>query len=239
MKRQDARLSNELRPVNITRNFIKYAEGSCLIEFGSTKVICTATAEESVPPFLRDKALGWVTAEYGMIPRSCAVRVPRDKSSGRSYEIQRLVGRSLRAVTNLKELGPRTIWLDCDVIQADGGTRAASITGSFISLAFALEKLRKSGIIQRIPLKEFVAAVSVGIMENTPILDLTYEEDSRAEVDMNVVMAGGNEFIEVQGTAEKGTFSKEKMDELLSLAQKGIKELIEKQRKQLKDIPWP
>jgi len=237
-KRNDAREETALRQVKITRNYIKYAEGSCLIELGNTKVICTATVEETVPQFLRDTGTGWVTAEYGMIPRSCAVRVSRDKSSGRTHEIQRLVGRSLRAVTDLKELGSRTIWIDCDVIQADGGTRTASITGSFVALADALNRLNKSGVLDRIPLKDYVAATSVGIVDGTPLLDLVYEEDVRAEVDMNIVMTGKGEFIEIQGTAEKESFDKAQMNMLLELAEKGIKELIDYQKKLLKDMVW-
>jgi len=237
-KRNDGRKETELRQVKITRNYIKYAEGSCLIELGNTKVICTATVEEVVPQFLRDTGAGWVTAEYGMIPRSCAVRVSRNKNSGRTFEIQRLVGRSLRAVTDMKELGPRTIWIDCDVIQADGGTRTASITGSFIALADALSRLNKAGVVNKIPLKDFVAATSVGIVDAVPILDLAYEEDVRAEVDMNIVMTSGGEFIEIQGTAEKETFDKAQMNMLLELAEKGIKELIDYQKNLLKDIAW-
>jgi len=237
-KRNDGRKETELRQVKITRDYIKYAEGSCLIELGNTKVICTATVEETVPQFLRDTGTGWVTAEYGMIPRSCAVRVSRDKSSGRTHEIQRLVGRSLRAITDLKGLGSRTIWIDCDVIQADGGTRTASITGSFIALADALNRLYKTGTVKKIPLKDYVAATSVGIVDGTPLLDLSYEEDVRADVDMNIVMTGDGEFIEIQGTAEKETFDKPQMNMLLELAEKGIKELAGYQRKSLKDIAW-
>ncbi|MDD5044659.1 MAG: ribonuclease PH [Candidatus Omnitrophica bacterium] len=237
-KRNDGRKETELRPLKITRNYIKYAEGSCLIELGNTKVICTATVEETVPQFLRDTGTGWVSAEYGMIPRSCSVRVPRNKNSGRTFEIQRLVGRSLRAVTDMKELGPRTVWIDCDVIQADGGTRTASITGSFIALADALNRIYKSGVINKIPLKDYVAATSIGIVDGTPLLDLAYEEDVRAEVDMNIVMTADGEFIEIQGTAERETFDKTQMNMLLELAEKGIKELVSYQKKLLKDIAW-
>ncbi len=236
MIRQDNRGLDRLRKVNITRNYIKYAEGSCLIELGNTRVVCTATIEESVPTFLKGSGTGWLTAEYGMLPRSCETRIPRDKNSGRTYEIQRLVGRSLRAVVEMKNLGERTIRLDCDVIQADGGTRTASITGSFIALADALNKLKKEGLIAKIPIKDFVAATSVGIFDKDALLDLTYAEDSKAEVDMNIVMTGKGEFIEVQGTAEGKTFSKAQMDSLLSLAQKGIEELVEIQRSLFKDI---
>jgi len=236
MVRQDGRGLDKIRNVQITRNYIKYAEGSCLIELGNTRIVCTASVEESVPPFLRGSGTGWVTAEYGMLPRSCSTRMQRGKDSGRTYEIQRLVGRSLRAITDMKALGERTVWLDCDVIQADGGTRTASITGSFIALADALNKLKKSSVFTKVPIKDFVAATSVGILNNTPILDLSFEEDSRAEVDMNIVMIGNGDFIEIQGTAERKTFNKEQMDSLLSLAQKGIRELIEIQRNLLKGM---
>jgi ribonuclease PH len=192
--------------------------------------------EESVPQFLKGSGTGWVTAEYGMLPRSCATRMQRGKDSGRTYEIQRLIGRSLRAVTEMKSLGERTIWIDCDVIQADGGTRTASITGSFIALADALNKLKKQGQICAVPLKDFVAATSVGMVNGNLLLDLTYEEDSNADVDMNIVMTGGEEFIEIQGTSERKTFNKPQMDKLLELAKKGIGELIDTQRNLLKDI---
>jgi len=234
--RNDKREVDELRKVHVIRNYIKYPEGSCLIELGNTKVICTASVESSVPPFLRNSGKGWVTAEYGMLPRSCNQRIQRGKDSGRTYEIQRLVGRSLRTVTRMQELGERTIWIDCDVIQADGGTRTASITGSFIALVDALNKLKKEGILSQIPIKDFVAATSVGIIDQKLCLDLNYEEDSRAEVDMNIVMTGKGEFIEIQGTAERMPFSKKQMDGLLHLAGKGIEELIAVQKKALKDI---
>ncbi len=236
MIRKDGRQSDSLRKVNITRNYLKYAEGSCLIEMGNTKVICSASVEESVPPFLRNSGNGWVTAEYGMLPRSCQTRIPRGKDSGRTYEIQRLVGRSLRAVTDMGRMGERTIWVDCDVIQGDGGTRTASITGSFIALADAFNKIKNDGVLPEIPIKDFVAATSVGIINGDLFLDLSYEEDSRAGVDMNVVMISKGEFIEVQGTAERKTFSKEQMDGLLDLAKKGILHLIDIQRGLLKDI---
>jgi len=215
---------------------LKFPEGSCLIELGNTKVVCTASVEESVPPFLRGTGTGWVTAEYGMLPRSCGTRIPRGKDSGRTYEIQRLVGRSLRTVTDMKNLGERTIWMDCDVLQGDGGTRTASITGSFIALADAMNKLKKEGLINKALLKDFVAATSVGILNGTPILDLCYEEDSKAEVDMNVVMTGAGEFIEIQGTAERKAFSKEQMDALMDLGKKGITELVGIQKEMLKGI---
>ena len=230
MMRADGRGLDKLRKVTITRPFLKYAEGSCLIEFGNTKVVCSASVEESVPPFLKNSGTGWVTAEYGMLPRSCQSRIPRGKDSGRTYEIQRLVGRSLRAVTDMKSLGERTIWMDCDVLQGDGGTRTASITGSFLALCDALEKLKKGGLLNKIPIKDFVAATSVGIVKGNLLLDLTYEEDSQADVDMNIVMTGKGQFIEIQGTAERKTFSKEEMNSLLALAQKGIGELIDTQR---------
>ncbi|MDP2938018.1 MAG: ribonuclease PH [Candidatus Omnitrophota bacterium] len=236
MIRQDGRGLDKIRKVQITRNYIKYAEGSCLIEMGNTRVICTASVEESVPPFLKGTGTGWVTAEYGMLPRSCQTRIKRGKDSGRTYEIQRLVGRSLRAICDMKPIGERTIWIDCDVIQADGGTRAASITGSFFALADALNKLKKGGLLNKIPVKDFVAATSVGIVNGELLLDLTYEEDSKAEVDMNIVMTGEGEFIEIQGTAERKTFNKDQADKLLTLAKKGIEELVDIQRNLLKDI---
>ena len=234
--RSDGRGLDKIRRVIITRNYIKYAEGSCLIELGNTRVVCTASVEESVPPFLKGTGTGWVTAEYGMLPRSCQSRIQRGRDSGRTYEIQRLVGRSLRAVTDMKAVGERTIWIDCDVIQADGGTRTASITGSFIALVDALNKLKKDKIINKIPIKDFVAATSVGILKDELLLDLTYDEDSRADVDMNIVMTGEGEFIEIQGTAERKTFNKAETDKLLAIAKKGIEELIDIQRNLLKDI---
>lgn len=236
MTRQDGRALDKLRKVTITPNYTKYAEGSCLIELGDTRVICTASVEESVPQFLKGTGTGWVTAEYGMLPRSCQVRIQRNKDSGRTYEIQRLVGRSLRAVTEMKSIGERTIWIDSDVIQADGGTRTASITGSFIALVNALNKLKKQGLIEKIPIKDFVAATSVGMINGELLLDLTYPEDSQADVDMNIVMTGSGEFIEIQGTSERKTFKKDQMDKLLDLAKKGITELIDLQRNLLKDI---
>ncbi|MDD4980776.1 MAG: ribonuclease PH [Candidatus Omnitrophica bacterium] len=236
MVRLDGRGLDKIRKVQISRNFLKYAEGSCLIELGNTRVVCSASIEDSVPPFLKGSGTGWVTAEYGMLPRSCQTRIHRGKDSGRTYEIQRLVGRSLRAIIDMKPIGERTIWLDCDVIQGDGGTRTASITGSFIALADALHKLKKDGQLNKIPIKDFVAATSVGVVSGNALLDLNYEEDSKAEVDMNIVMTGKGEFIEIQGTAERKTFNKEQMDKLLGLAQKGIAELIDIQRNLLKDV---
>ena len=236
MNRQDARRLDQIRKLHISRNYIGYPEGSCLIELGNTRVICTASVEESVPSFLKGAGTGWITAEYGMLPRSCANRIQRDKISGRTYEIQRLVGRSLRAVTQTQYLGERTIWIDCDVIQADGGTRTASITGGFIALYDALNKLRKERLILESPIKQYVAAISVGIVEGSLLLDLTYAEDSKAEVDMNVVMTQEGEFIEIQGTSERKTFSKQQMDSLLELSRKGISEIIDIQKELLKDI---
>ena len=259
MIRQDGRKNNELRRLRITKGYIKYAEGSCLVELGNTKVIATASVEDGVPHFLRGSGNGWVTAEYGMIPRSCKSRVSREASKGklggRTHEIQRLIGRSLMSVTDMTKLGERTIWLDCDVIQADGGTRCASITGSFVALVLALEKMnpvRPSGIkplnikrsngmkkdrlLQTVPLSDYVAAISVGIVGGETVIDLDYEEDSKAEVDMNVVMTGAGKFIEVQGTAEKEPFKKEDLNKLVSLAQKGIGEIIHIQKNILKGI---
>jgi ribonuclease PH len=236
MNRSDGRQADQIRKVTISRSYIKYAEGSCLIELGNTKVICTASVEESVPAFLKGTGTGWVTAEYGMLPRSCQTRIQRGKDSGRTYEIQRLVGRSLRAVTDMQKLGERTIWIDCDVIQGDGGTRTASITGSFIALVDSLYKLKKNGLLTEIPIRDFVAATSVGINNGNLLLDLAYDEDSRADVDMNIVMTSQGEFIEIQGTAERKTFNKGQMDKLLTLAKKGIEELIDIQKNLLKDI---
>lgn len=236
MTRDDGRKLDKIRKLKITRNYTQYAEGSCLIELGNTRVICTATVEESVPLFLRGSGSGWITAEYGMLPRSCNRRINRDKVSGRTYEIQRLVGRSLRAVTQMKHIGERTIWIDCDVIQADGGTRTASITGGFVALCDALNKLKSNKLIKKIPINEYVAAISVGIVNRKLLLDLTFPEDSQADVDMNVVMTSTGEFIEVQGTSEKKTFNRSEMDKLLGLAEKGIKEAIKAQKSLLKEI---
>jgi len=236
MARSDSRQADELRKINITRNFLKYAEGSCLIELGNTKVVCSASIDANVPPFLKGSGSGWVTAEYGMLPRSCLSRIPRHKDSGRTFEIQRLIGRSLRAVTKTRDMGERTIWIDCDVLQGDGGTRTASITGSFIALVDALNKLKKDGLISSIPVKEYVAATSVGIYNGEFLLDLCYEEDSAAEVDMNIIMTSSGEFIEIQGTSERKTFNKDQMDKMLALAKKGITELIAVQRILLKDL---
>lgn len=240
MIRQDGRRDNELRKIRITKDYIKYAEGSCLIEFGNTRVITTASVEETVPPFLKGKKKGWVTAEYSMIPRSCKSRVPREASKGklggRTHEIQRLIGRSMRTVVDMDKLGERTIWIDCDVIQADGGTRCASITGSFISLVLALAKLKKDGVIAEVPVSDYVAAVSVGMLDGRPALDLNYDEDSGAEVDMNIIMTGDGRFIEVQGTAEREPFTKNEMERLLTLARGGVEKLIAAQKRALKGL---
>lgn len=238
MFRNDGRAPDALRKVTITRNYIKHAEGSCLIELGNTRVICTASVEDTVPPFLKGAGSGWLTAEYGMLPRSTQTRInrERDRISGRTFEIQRLIGRSLRAIFEPRDIGERTIKLDCDVIQADGGTRTASITGSFIALVDCLINLKKNKRIAAIPIKDYIAATSVGIFQNEPILDLTYPEDSKAQVDMNVVMTGSGNFVEVQATAEGKTFTKDQMDALLDLAGKGIEKLIDFQRTMYKDI---
>jgi ribonuclease PH len=218
-----------MRPVRITRDYIKHAEGSVLIEVGDTKVICTASVDERVPSFLRGQGKGWVTAEYGMLPRSTGDRKPREaargKIGGRTYEIQRLIARSLRSVVDLVALGERTVWLDCDVIQADGGTRTASITGAFVALVDAMLKLKEKGLINRIPVTDFIAAISAGRLKGELILDLCYTEDSAAEVDMNIVMTGAGRFVEVQGTGEEATFTRQEMDGLLVLAGQGIESL--------------
>ncbi|MDP3804395.1 MAG: ribonuclease PH [Candidatus Omnitrophota bacterium] len=240
MTRQDGRKSNELRKLKITKDYIKYAEGSCLVELGHTKVIATASVENGVPHFLRGSGKGWVTAEYGMIPRSCRSRVSREASKGklggRTHEIQRLIGRSMRAVTDMTKFGERTIWLDCDVVQADGGTRCASVTGSFVALALALNKMKKDSLVDSIPLSDYVAAISVGIINGEMVLDLDYEEDSKGEVDMNIVMTGKGKFIEVQGTAEKEPFKKEDLSKLTALAEEGIQRIVAAQKKILKGI---
>lgn len=227
----------QLRPVSITRHFIKHPEGAVLVEFGDTRVICTASVEESVPPFLRGKGAGWVTAEYSMLPRATHTRSPREaakgKQSGRTLEIQRLIGRSLRAVTDMTKLGERTIYLDCDVIQADGGTRTASITGAYVALSDAVTTLLDKGLISETPLKEAVAAVSVGIVEGDVALDLDYQEDSSAEVDMNFVMTSSGRFVEVQGTAEAEPFTLEQMDALRTSAIQGINQLFQYQQEAL------
>ena len=240
MSRSDGRAANQLRKIKVTKNYTKYAEGSCLIEFGDTRVICTASVEEGVPPHLKGSGNGWVTAEYGMLPRSVNTRIKRDKAatSGRTQEIQRLIGRSLRAVVDMTKLGERTVKIDCDVIQADGGTRTASITGGFIVLALALIKIKKEGMIDEVPLKDYVAAISVGVFKGQSLLDLNYIEDSKAEMDMNVVMVGHGEFVEIQGTAEGKPFSKKQSDGLLKLAGKGINELFQIQKKNLAGLKF-
>lgn len=237
MDRVDGRKPGELRPVRITRHYNKYAEGSVLIEVGDTKVICTASVEEKAPMFLRGEGKGWVTAEYGMLPRATGSRTPREAARGRvvgrTHEIQRLIGRSLRSVVDLSALGERTVWLDCDVIQADGGTRTASITGAFVALVDALNKLRAEGQLARLPVSDYIAATSVGRLKKEIILDLCYEEDSKAEVDMNIVMTGAGRFVEVQGTGEEATFDRREINSMIDLAAKGIDRLITVQKEAL------
>lgn len=238
MTRSDDRKPNQLRKVKIIPDYIEYAEGSCLIEVGNTRVVCTASIEEKVPLFLKGSGSGWITSEYGMLPRSCKNRVERDgakgRASGRTYEIQRLIGRSLRSIVNLCSLGERTLWIDCDAIQSDGGTRCAGITGGFVALCLCLEKLKRDGLLKGEPLNDFLAAVSVGIIDGECMLDLTYEEDSRADADVNVVMTGSGHFIEIQGTAERHPFTKSELDKILMLAKRGIMELIDIQSRTLK-----
>jgi ribonuclease PH len=234
MTRTDQRLPDQLRPTLITPHFLLHAEGSVLIEVGRTRVICAASVEERVPPFLRGSGKGWVTAEYAMLPRATSTRSTRESSAGkvggRTQEIQRLIGRSLRAVTAMEALGERTVWIDCDVIQADGGTRTASITGAFVALVLALGKLRDAGTLPKVPITDYVAATSVGIVDGAALLDLAYDEDSRAEVDMNVVKTGDGRYIEVQGTAEGAPFSRQALDDLLELASTGLDRLVAHQR---------
>lgn len=237
--RPDGRRNDEVRRVKITRNFLKTAEGSALIEMGDTKVICAASIEDRVPPFLKDQGKGWVTAEYGMIPRSTHTRMTRESVSGRvggrTHEIQRLIGRALRSVVDLKALGERTIWIDCDVIQADGGTRTASITGAFICMADAVRFALMNGLIMKTPIRDYLAAISIGIIHSEAVIDLCYAEDSVAEVDMNVVMTGGGRFVEVQGTAEGTPFSRGDLETLIGLAESGIKDLIALQKETIGD----
>ncbi|HUM05257.1 MAG TPA: ribonuclease PH [Terriglobales bacterium] len=232
--RSDNRSPDHIRPVNIIPDFITTAEGSVLIEVGNTRVICTASVEESVPLFLRNSGKGWISSEYGMLPRATLTRTAREaakgRPSGRTQEIQRLIGRSLRAVTDLKQLGERTIWIDCDVIQADGGTRTASITGSFVALGLALQRLVEAGTLTTAPLKDFVAAISVGIVDGEILLDLNYEEDSRADVDMNFVMTAGNKIVELQATAEHQVFDDAQLAKMMSLARQGVQSMIAKQQ---------
>lgn len=235
--RSDGRSTNQTRPVTITTHYNKHAEGSVLIEVGDTKVICTATVEERVPPFMKGQGKGWVTAEYSMLPRATQVRNQREsakgKLGGRTMEIQRLIGRALRSVVNLEALGERSITLDCDVIQADGGTRTTSITGSFIAMAYAIDKIARDKHLQKYPINDFLGSVSVGVVSGQACLDLNYEEDSKAKVDMNVVMTGQGKFVEVQGTGEEAPFSRQELDELLALAESGIQSMIEEQMKAL------
>jgi len=239
--RSDNRSPEQMRPVNIIPDFISTAEGSALIEIGNTRVICTATVEESVPNFLKGAGKGWVTAEYSLLPRSTLTRTPREAArgriSGRTHEIQRLIGRALRAVIDLEELGERTITLDCDVIQADGGTRTASITGAFIALGLALEKLVEAGTLTSAPIRDFVAAISVGVVDGAILLDLCYEEDARAEVDLNFVMTGARKIVEVQATAEQHPFDEAQLKKMMDLASKGIESLIARQRTILQKLP--
>jgi len=234
MTRNDGRTPSDPRPTTITPGYLAHAEGSVLIEVGRTKVICTASVEDRVPPFLRNTGKGWVTAEYGMLPRATSTRTQRESSAGkvggRTQEIQRLIGRSLRSITKLTDIGERTIWIDCDVIQADGGTRTASITGGFVALVLALQRMRDMAMIKDLPIVDYVAATSVGIVDGSALLDLAYDEDSRAEVDMNFVKTGDGRFIELQGTAEGLPFDRRALDALMALADEGIKKLIEKQR---------
>ncbi|MFZ7102277.1 MAG: ribonuclease PH [Peptococcaceae bacterium] len=240
MKRMDGRKNDELRSVRITPGYIKFPEGSVLIEMGNTKVICNATIEEKVPAWLKGQEQGWITAEYSMLPRATEQRNQREASkgkiTGRTHEIQRLIGRALRSVINLKALGERTIWLDCDVIQADGGTRTASITGSYIALIEALKKLKQQGVYSRLPVTDWLAAVSVGKIKGEIMLDLAYAEDSQAEVDMNIVMTGKGKFVEVQGTAEEDPFAREELAEMLALGEQGIKQLIALQKETVGEI---
>ncbi|QUH28612.1 ribonuclease PH [Vallitalea guaymasensis] len=239
MSRIDGRQKDELREVKITKDFIKYPEGSVLIEMGETKVICNASVEDRVPPFKKDSGEGWVTAEYSMLPRATLDRNTRDisrlKKNNRSVEIQRLIGRALRSVVDYKALGERTITLDCDVIQADGGTRTASITGAFVALVLACKKLLNDGLIDKMPISSYVAAISVGIVDDEELLDLCYAEDSHAKVDMNVVITDKGEFIEVQGTGEESPFTREQLNKLLDLGEKGVEELIKLQKEVLED----
>ncbi len=238
--RVDERKQDEMRPVKITTNISKHAEGSVLIEVGDTRVICMASVEERVPPFMRGQGKGWITAEYAMLPRATDTRNIRESSkgkvSGRTMEIQRLIGRALRSVVNLEQLGERTIWLDCDVIQADGGTRTASITGAYIAMVEAMGKLLRQEAIEKMPIHDFLAATSVGIIDGIPLLDLNYIEDSQAKVDMNIVMTGNGKFVEIQGTGEESPFSPEELQQLLSLAGQGVQQLIAIQKDVVGDL---
>lgn len=236
MERLDGRAPDQLRKITVARDYIKYAEGSCFVQFGNTKVICTATVDKNVPQFLKNSGTGWVTAEYGMLPRSTQTRLQRDKNSGRNFEIQRFIGRALRSVVDLKKLGERTIWIDCDVVQADGGTRIASVIGGFFALVDCINNLYNEKIISQKCITDFIGAVSVGFWKGNYILDLTFDEDSSASVDMNIVKKGNGEFVEIQGAAEHGSFSLKDLDVFLKLADKGIEEIIEMEKNLLKDI---
>ncbi|MBI2089408.1 MAG: ribonuclease PH [Deltaproteobacteria bacterium] len=239
--RADGRKAEELRPIRITAGYIKHADGSVLIEVGDTRVICTAKIENKAPPFLRNSGKGWITAEYGMLPSSSQVRISREAArgriGGRTHEIQRLIGRSLRAIADLASVEERTVWIDCDVIQADGGTRTASITGAYVALAEAVRRWLKQGVIEKDLLRDSVAAVSVGVVDGHVLLDLNYEEDSRAEVDMNFVMTGSGKFVEIQGTAESSPFTKKRLDQMAEIARHGIRELLDAQKKVLATLP--
>jgi len=239
--RSDNRSPDQMRPVNIVPDFISTAEGSCLIELGNTRVICTATIEDTVPPFLRNSGKGWVTSEYGMLPRSTLTRTPREvtkgRAGGRTHEIQRLIGRSLRAVTDMEKLGERTIFLDCDVIQADGGTRTASITGAFVAMGLAMRRMVEAGSMTVAPIRDYVAATSIGIVDGEIMLDLCYEEDARAEVDMNVVATGSKKLVEVQATAERRPFDDAQLARMMALARQGIESLVLKQQAVLGGLP--
>ena len=239
--RSDNRSPEEMRPINIVAGFIATAEGSCLIELGNTRVICTATVDDTVPQFLRGRGQGWVTSEYGMLPRSTLTRTPREsakgRQGGRTHEIQRLIGRSLRAVTDMEKLGERTIFLDCDVIQADGGTRTASITGAFVAMGMAMRRMVDSGVLTAAPIRDYVAATSVGVVDGAVLLDLAYEEDSRADVDMNLVMTGSGRLVEVQATAERRPFDDTQLAKMMALARTGIESLIKRQQSVLSGLP--
>lgn len=237
--RPDGRKNDEIRDIKITRNFIRTAEGSVLISMGNTRIVCTATIEDKVPPFLKDQKKGWITAEYSMLPRATKMRTIRESTagriSGRTHEIQRLIGRALRSVVDLSKIGERTIWIDCDVLEADGGTRTAAITGAFICLTDAIDYALRNGLIESSPIKDYLAAISVGIVEGEPMIDLCYLEDSIAEVDMNIVMTGTGKFVEIQGTAEGTPFSKVTLDNLIKLAEEGISKLIKIQKKLIEE----
>jgi ribonuclease PH len=238
--RSDNRAPDQMRPVKITPDYLSTAEGSALIELGNTRVICTASVEEGVPNFLRGRGKGWITCEYGMLPRSTLTRTPRESSrgrvGGRTHEIQRLIGRSLRAITDLARLGERTLWIDCDVLQADGGTRTAAITGAFVALGLAMQKLVDAGTLSAAPIRDYVAATSVGVVDGEVLLDLSYEEDSRAEVDLNFVMTGGKRFVELQATAEQRPFDEAQLKRMMELARKGIESLVARQQAVLSNL---